>query len=57
MKKVITPHKGGRTARLYARITPANKLIFIQEVERRGLSSMADLLERIAKEIQEKRTS
>ena len=36
--RAIKPHKGGRTERIYARLTPAEKRRLEAELERSGLS-------------------
>ncbi len=44
---VITPHKGGRTARFEARLTPAEKEAILKVIRESGLSS-ADWLVRVS---------
>jgi hypothetical protein len=43
----ITPHKGGRTARFEARLTPAEKAAILKAVHASGLSS-ADWLVQVS---------
>ena len=44
---VITPHKGGRTARFEARLTPAEKEAILEVIRASGLSS-ADWLVQVS---------
>ena len=44
---VITPHKGGRTARFEARLTPAEKQAILKVIRASGLSS-ADWLVQVS---------
>ena len=46
-KKIIVPHKGGRTERLFLRCTPATKNILKKIALIEG-SSVADLIEKWA---------
>lgn len=41
----ITPYKGGRSARVYARVTPYVKTALLARVDREGYKSFSDWLE------------
>ena len=45
MKKHISPHKGGRTERIYARMKKESKVKLLARVESEGYASLADWLE------------
>ncbi len=48
-KRIITPHKGDRSARLYARITPELQTKINQIKTHEGIS-VADLIEKLVED-------
>jgi hypothetical protein len=52
----ITPYKGGRTAHVNGRITPAKKAVLVAEARRLDCT-LSDLIEKLAQELADQRAA